>query len=376
MRSLSVAALRITPKLNNLDIMGESEKYGVQAYYSPALRSLNAFRSETVRFYGLCGLCISFLFFFCTMHGGPRIYGSLQSTISDITNTTLGFQMIFVLNIASRHDKRDAVSMSASVSNMDFEWLEGVDGALISNKAKPPKLEAGLERSSNTLGCWRAHMNAMQHIVKERIESALIMEDDVDWDVNIRKQLLEFANGARFVQGPGGARGDSNSPYGNDWDVLCLGHCGTGNFNDEKRWWVTPNDPTAVPPELYKWGNVPNLSPPALREGRFNRYIYSATGGRCLCAYAVSLRGARLFLNTETLALEQALPADRGMARLCHVRKFGAKCISPYPSIFGSHFAAGPMSKDSDRQTIAEIWRKVGLTPHVVFSTRLHLQRA
>jgi GR25 family glycosyltransferase involved in LPS biosynthesis len=35
------------------------------------------------------------------------------------------------------------------------------------------------------IGCWRAHMNIWREMIRTGISSALILEDDVDWDVRI-----------------------------------------------------------------------------------------------------------------------------------------------------------------------------------------------
>ena len=52
------------------------------------------------------------------------------------------FEKIFVLSMPERHDKRDALSLSASLSNIDFEWIDGVDGSSISRKSRPAQVGA------------------------------------------------------------------------------------------------------------------------------------------------------------------------------------------------------------------------------------------
>lgn len=37
----------------------------------------------------------------------------------------------------SRTDKRDAVSISAAMTDIRFDWVDGVDGTLVSPKAIP-----------------------------------------------------------------------------------------------------------------------------------------------------------------------------------------------------------------------------------------------
>lgn len=37
-------------------------------------------------------------------------------------------------------------------------------------------------------------------MVEEGIQTALIMEDDADWDVLLKSQMVEFARGVRYLQ--------------------------------------------------------------------------------------------------------------------------------------------------------------------------------
>lgn len=54
------------------------------------------------------------------------------------------------------------------------------------------------------MGIWRAHANAWRHIIDNNLESALIIEDDVDWDVNIKEIMgslrwqLQYNNTIRW----------------------------------------------------------------------------------------------------------------------------------------------------------------------------------
>ena len=60
-----------------------------------------------------------------------------------------------------RSDKRDALALSASLTNLKFDFVDGVAGKDIPNKALPVGQE---ERKmlNSTLGSWRAHMNAIR----------------------------------------------------------------------------------------------------------------------------------------------------------------------------------------------------------------------
>jgi len=173
------------------------------------------------------------------------------------------------------------MTLSAAASNIQLDFVDGVTGESIKQSAYPPPDE---NRSllSGIRGSWRTHMNALQKIVEQNLTTALIFEDDVDWDIRIRQNLQRFALASRFlaenkqvlsslpqykIEYPENveteettfrilkdnhtmshlpslplasvyhkpqrvqhhARGPP-SPYGDpaEWDVLWIGHCGAG----------------------------------------------------------------------------------------------------------------------------------------------------
>jgi hypothetical protein len=74
--------------------------------------------------------------------------------------THLQFEKIFVVNLPERTDHRDGLILASAVSGIDVEFVDGVHGADVPDKALPsfhsPELSPG------TIGSWRAHMNAIQ----------------------------------------------------------------------------------------------------------------------------------------------------------------------------------------------------------------------
>jgi hypothetical protein len=80
--------------------------------------------------------------------------------ILDTQNATLGFQKIYVINMPSRTDKRDAMVLGAFYTGLDIEFVDAVAGADVPLKAYgqdwPP------EETENSIGTWRAHMNVYQ----------------------------------------------------------------------------------------------------------------------------------------------------------------------------------------------------------------------
>lgn len=73
------------------------------------------------------------------------------------------------------------------------------------------------------------------------------MEDDADWDVRLKPSLNGFARGARYIQSAP-PTASLLSPYGDDWDVLWVGHCGRTLPENDDRVFVIPDDPSIPPP--------------------------------------------------------------------------------------------------------------------------------
>lgn len=223
-------------------------------------------------------------------------------------------------------------------------------------------------------------------MVKDNIPSALFFEDDADWDVNIKSQLLEYAKGSQIITGGTPLRGEKvdfrqlqdqgapiGSPYGDDWDLLWLGHCGMSNeAKANQTYYVQENDPTSTPKQ-HRIGWTPNLSPFSdLPES--SRYIFeTGFGARCTAAYALSQRGARRLLYHQTLG-RRATTSDRAVNRLCG-GFMAARCLTSWPAIVGSFRPAGPKSRDSDRDGAGDKIRKDAESLGIAYSVRLNAER-
>jgi hypothetical protein len=156
-----------------------------------------------------------------------------------INNATLGFAHIYALGLPARTDRRDGLDLAATLTNLTLTWRDGVNGTTMHEKAKPPPHNDGSKILDAAIGSWRGHMNMMREIVTSGVGSALILEDDADWDVSLRSQMEDLAVAVRETisllpeqkrdcNGGGG----QDSPYGACWDLLWIGHCGGWGPND------------------------------------------------------------------------------------------------------------------------------------------------
>jgi hypothetical protein len=205
-------------------------------------------------------------------------------------------------------------------------------------------------------------------MVREGVQSALLFEDDADWDVMFKDQLYEFAKGARVVQG---VKGPQHSPYGDDWDLLWFGHCGVSlRPADDQAYYIIPNDPTVAPLER-RYGSRPEI--PTTLQSNSSRYTFRGVAGRCLTGYGLSLRGAQRLLYKESMT--RATSIDRGVAGLCSQAKGDFECVATWPAMVGTFKDAGDVSRDSDRVSVKGEPRKYASTRDVLYPVRLNIDR-
>ena len=207
-------------------------------------------------------------------------------------------------------------------------------------------------------------------IINQRLSSALVLEDDADWDTHIKDQLGLFAQGSQYVTGVS-VRHRPHSPYGDDWDLIWLGHCSTQIMPDDERRFIIENDVTTPPPSRrVNFAGIPDMA----REGYENstRVVFRANNGVCLYAYALSYRGARKLLRGQ-LTRKEFAPIDLAIGHMCRDDP-EFKCIGVFPQIIDSHKAAGSLDRDSDISDFSEAeTRQSGYTFNIVHSTRLNM---
>ncbi|OTB00005.1 glycosyltransferase family 25 protein [Hypoxylon sp. CI-4A] len=353
-------------------------------------------------------------------------FGSLQSSPEDVFNKTLGFSKIFAINLPSRTDRRDAMVLAGAVSNLTFTWINGISGDQVVDIDAPIRNGA---RLSGAKGSWRSHMNVLQTIIRDNLGSALIMEDDIDWDIRIKSQLQTFAlasrtwlrqsksykpsvqrqaraadtgleghesNTVKLSPVTGADREAHKTVYGDDWDVLWLGHCGADFPSDESQVSplrvVIPDDETVPAPKHLK--PHPFALPDKLGEAYapHTRVVHTSSGNICTLAYAVSRRGARKLLSEfenhydtqwdlmlqkwcggKYSAQNQPLSEQETSGSGSHDnRNAFPTCLTIQPPLFSHHYAKGGAS---DIQGQGGGYAKGSGTPYVRLSVRANLRR-
>jgi len=344
-------------------------------------------------------------------HASPLI-PSLKSYHYDksIANGTLGFQEIFAIGLGDRSDRRDSFQLAADVTNIKFTWVDGVAPGKMNPKSIPPayKLDFVLP---GVVGCWRSHMNVIRKIVNERITSALIFEDDADWDLRIVEQMYQFSAATKTLLANGGQKNQprTKSPYGEGWDILWLGHCGGfhGNLSSVPQH-IIRNDVT-VPPAYAMddmlfglnpygdghWKKDSSDPPCAAHAGRdppgktcdyprlgpTDRIVQERAKPVCTAAYAISYQGARkLLARVGGLALNDAFaPVDQGFGDVCagwtDLPGERTRCFTPSPPYFRGYKSKGLALADSDIRKTGSNGEKrtVGWSKGIMQSARLNV---
>lgn len=321
---------------------------------------------------------------------------------------------MLVISLPERSDHRDTVALTSSLTGFNVDFVDGVDVKTISDKVMPPDLGVG-DLKGGAKGAWRAHMNALRDIVAKGYGSALIAEEDFDWDIRLKEQLADFAVASTGVlsQYPpdhvphhAKVRGEvmefaelsvwlksqqkqlriADSPYGDGWDVLWLGNCNVRMDARNEEWQtlsvIRRGDPTTVPVNQYwslDWDSpigVPYRNFP----NRTRLYLSQPTDQVCTIAYAVSQQGARKLLLE--LGLERADKAfDLMLQDFCQGGWKGGlaephACWGVMPSLFSSYAAAGPEDRDTDIGTnnVTTI-RQVGFSLNIQRSVRINARK-
>lgn len=276
------------------------------------------------------------------------------------------------------------MTLMGALTGLQFTFLPAVDGNNVPDNAMPPKAEGW---TGKVRGSWRAHMDALWHVVQNNLSTAIIFEDDLDWDVRIRSQAQDFALASRALLQPLAGRPGNKaefadptyptvqpkdveldppplsfaqlpptqppltSPYGDGWDLLWLGHCGVqqpvGNPKDGwaersrvlSRGAVVRLGDATVPQakHIHSWDDDGHAR---FREAYpdHTRVTHHSLDAVCTFAYAVSQAGARKILY-ELGLWKMDDPFDLGLRQFCdgimgHGRHI---CLTTQPSLF-SHY--------------------------------------
>ncbi|APA15902.1 predicted protein [Sclerotinia sclerotiorum 1980 UF-70] len=283
-----------------------------------------------------------------------------KSTASAVQNRTMGFGAILMAILPDRTDQIDTASLLSSYSDIDLTIIDGVRS--VSEKTRPP---GGAQLTKGQIGCWRAHMNMMRYVVDHRLETALILEADVDWDIRIKYQLEELGKHM-----PGASK---TRPYGLEWDMLYTGPA-----------LHLPEDANLGPVIRYHDNTVGTLTGSgydkieadwvardlaAYQAQDHQRIVHRAYTTYANTSYMVTLEGAKRILYQLGLH-QQTAPIDVDFLEALHRRDINGLIVVP-PLM--QQWKTGNAAKDSDIEDPGREDGRAGSGPCIVQSVRASL---
>ncbi|KAI1165724.1 hypothetical protein F5B18DRAFT_609600 [Nemania serpens] len=199
---------------------------------------------------------------------------------------------------------------------------------------------AAIKPNLGSAKAWIAHLDLLKYVVAAGLETAFIVEDDVDFDVRIKTQMRLVSETVRaYTRGAslsspdhGDGDGDDDAtPFGTAWDVLWLGHCGATIDADLARQPLSYADPTRCPTASYVGWWTANLEAQVPAGHR----IVQDAGHRTVCTfgYGVTRRSAQKIL--EALGAGGSEAFDVLLAARC--REGTLRCLVVNPQVFQHH---------------------------------------
>ncbi|KAF1998377.1 glycosyltransferase family 25 protein [Amniculicola lignicola CBS 123094] len=244
------------------------------------------------------------------------------------------------------------MSLIAARAGLKLTLIPGVTADSIHPKAMPPHIGNNNMTGTPALGVWRAHANVWKYMLDNDVESALVIEDDVDFDVNIKDIMgklnwqLRFNNTIRWGKEVEKGWGEE-CPYGCDWDEIFIGSCGG-----------KPNRDRLDLHQMYEDAHAPNVSslPNWVRREMTTMWNLTETDGLrvisptwsplCTMGYGLSRMGAMRMLYQIGGWRPFGYPVDLEIAWRTAEGKLSGYTISP-PAVT-SWRVGGAQDSDND----------------------------
>lgn len=170
-----------------------------------------------------------------------------------------------------------------------------------------------------------------------------------------------------------------HSPYGEHWDLLWLGHCGTRFPTQEEQLprsrAVITEDPTVPEPQhlVMEWGPIDTFK---ATYPNHTRVFHHTSENVCSLAYAVTQRTARQILYHLSLGSVTA-PWDVSLRNFCDGEGRVRKCWTVTPTYFDHHRPMGDVGGQSDINDGGEgrEWNPIARTNNVRWAVKVNLER-
>ncbi|EDU44056.1 conserved hypothetical protein [Pyrenophora tritici-repentis Pt-1C-BFP] len=286
-----------------------------------------------------------------TNHAGHTSSTQPPAASLNPANSTLGFSTILALS-PHHSPRRSSLLWAANLTDLDIvipdlpDWSVG-DIQAFKVKNGQSTISVGSAKA------WLGHLQILKSFLASNHETALIIEDDTDFDIQIRHaQIPRLAEALHCLLG---GKGNDYWPPPSTWDLLYPGHCddapSTAYLAHPYTTYTDPSVPShqQMHPDTSSFLLSLNLPDQT-------RILHRAFWPLCTFAYAVNRRSAALILDTFAAEPEGGGSAfDVALLSACRDREW--TCWSVAPEVF------------HHRQGVSEIGREdevhVGVQGHL-----------
>ncbi|KAI1204920.1 glycosyltransferase family 25 protein [Annulohypoxylon truncatum] len=248
-------------------------------------------------------------------------------------NSTLGFQKILALSSKPSWRTR-GLEAAGHITGLEFTIPpQGQNSDDLIRAFQNIGADRGAKRPEyGSARAWLSHLDLLKYVIASDLETALIIEDDVDWDVRIKSEMRLVSDNVRAYTR---VREDDPTPFGKNWDVLWLGHCGSIITDDMAEPRVYADD-SRCETDLYS-GWSKRFLREKLTEG--HRQVQTSMLTVCTFGFGVTKHGARKMLPLLSKGGDEAY--DVALSGYCRDQKL--KCLVVNPQLF-NHYEPPPDS--------------------------------
>jgi hypothetical protein len=304
-----------------------------------------------------------------TSHAPSSLTGKSRITPA---NATLGFGGLFVVS-GPGSPRREHLKQAAAITELELtipeqkEWTGQEILDFRWDNVSESKVGVGSTKA------WLSHHLVLRAFLDSGLETALIFEDDVDWDIRLRSQQIPLAQKAARALTKSKAD-EECYPWGHPdtWDLFYLGHCGD-YFNDLKKGVGVghhhPHHLQAIPHELFEDQTIPDrtdLHPftasllTALSVPEHTRVLHRSQFPLCSFGYSVTRVSAEKILSTVAPPKEdisrELIAYDAAILDGCRFGKF-LNCYSITPELFHHMEGASIIAHEQEVHEHKEVFR-------------------
>ncbi|XP_015686197.1 probable inactive glycosyltransferase 25 family member 3, partial [Protobothrops mucrosquamatus] len=176
---------------------------------------------------------------------GPPMSRSRHLHVPPKHPTKIGFDEVFLINLARRPDRRQRMLEALFELEIDPLVVDAIDGrALNSSSIKKLGIDllpgyydpfSGRTLTKGEVGCFLSHHHVWKEVVERGLEKSLVLEDDIRFEAYFKRHLVKLMDALERTQ--------------LDWDLIYLGRKQVNSDKEEE----VVEIPNLVVPEYSYW---------------------------------------------------------------------------------------------------------------------------